>query len=100
MTTHTQWIEVRSDGAAPVPGWRCDGCGQVKWQDEQPDEACDICAETAPVPETSEGERPAESQPAIASVVEQPVSRTAGETEPAPPRRTRSRNPGLSQEDK
>lgn len=43
MTTHTQWIEVHSDGAAPRIGWRCDGCGQVKWQEEQPDAPCDLC---------------------------------------------------------
>jgi len=90
MTTHTQWIEVRSDGAAPVPGWRCDGCGQVKWQDEQPDEACDICAGDviAMKPETTEGTDPV------------PGATDGVQVAPAPPRRTRSRNPGLSQEDK
>ncbi len=61
MTTHTQWIEVHSDGAAPITGWRCDGCGQVKWQDDAPDEACDICAEAAPVPETSAPPTPPEN---------------------------------------
>lgn len=86
MTTHTQWIEVHSDGAAPSTGWRCDGCGQVKWQDEAPDEACDICAEAAPERETLPGTGQA---PAAEPESPKPASRRSrGAGGPSNPERT------------
>lgn len=89
MTQHTQWVEVRSDGAFQQVGWRCDGCGQVKWQDEAPDEACDICAEAAPTPETSAP--PAETvTPGFQRVADEAEKL---KEEPAKPRRSRTSSP-------
>lgn len=94
MTTHTQWIEVHGDGAVRVIGWRCDGCGQVKWQDEQPDEACDLCAEQAPAPATSAPPASALAQPLKdARVDEVDEGITAAESARRAARRSRGAGP-------
>jgi O-methyltransferase len=116
MTTHTQWIPITSDGAAPVPGFKCDGCGQVRWGAAPPTEPCELCVSApAPVsassssstpfdnqgsvipltPPPPEGGGPAEPQPATASA-DQPVSKP-GQVESAPPKPA-SRIPGLSKD--
>lgn len=71
MSHHTQWIPVSAEGAEQQPGFRCDGCGQVKWQAEQPDEACELCAESVPTRETFAP--PADRDPAPSPTIEAPT---------------------------
>lgn len=87
MTQHQQWIEVQGDGAAPQAGWRCDGCGQVKWQEQKPTTPCEICAET-----------PGERAVVVASTAVEPAAGSDGiQTAPKPKRG--ARNPGLTKGD-
>lgn len=90
MTQQTQWVAVTAEGAEQLPGFRCGGCGQVKWQAEPPTQPCDICP--APV---------VDRDPAPSPTIEEPPSVTAALKDLLPPkpaeeRRPRSRIPGLT----
>ncbi len=102
MTQHQQWIEVQGDGAAPQTGWRCDGCGQVKWQEQKPAEPCELCPIDGPGGSAFIGafvaERLNDPKPGGADAPTAALPENVQDELPAKPKRG-SRIPGLTKGD-